>query len=178
MSESLAERMARIELLVLDVDGVLTDGRITFADDGREIKSFHVRDGLAVRLWLDAGKQAAVISGRESPVVARRAHELGITRVVQGSSAKLPALRQLLEQAGLGPEQACAIGDDLPELPLLRNCGLGVAVADAGPELRAAAHLVTRTPGGRGAVRELVEALMRAQGLWAPVLDRLHAQRL
>ena len=128
---NLAERMARIELLVLDVDGVLTEGRVTYLDDGREMKSFHVRDGAGLRYWIDSGRQAAIISGRNSPTVARRAEELGIAHVIQGTSAKLSALRQLLEQTGLSPDRIAAIGDDLPDLPLLRNVGLGVAVADA-----------------------------------------------
>jgi YrbI family 3-deoxy-D-manno-octulosonate 8-phosphate phosphatase len=174
----LAERMAAIELLVLDVDGVLTDGRITYADDGREIKAFHVHDGAGVRFWLDAGRQAAIISGRQSAAVTRRAQELGIPHVIQGVGAKLPAFRTLLRKIGLGPEQTCVIGDDLPDLPLVRNSGLGVAVADACPQLRYAAHHVTRNQGGRGAVREMIEMLLTAQGRWQPLLDRLNAERL
>lgn len=174
----LLERIARIEMLVLDVDGVLTDGRIVFADDGREIKSFHVRDGAAIRFWIDAGKQVAIISGRNSPVVARRASELGITRIVQGAASKLPALKSLLADSRLSAEQVCVVGDDLPDWPLLRNCGLGIAVADACPELRAAAHWVTNTPGGIGAVREVIERLMRVQGSWQRVLERFQSEVL
>src|SRR5258708_30155625 len=139
---TLSARIARIELLLLDVDGVLTDGRIIYADDGREIKAFHVRDGAAIRFWIEAGKQVAVISGRNSPVVAKRAAELGIARIVQGAGSKLPALRGLLAEMRLKPEQVCIVGDDLPDWPLLRSCGLGVAVADACPELRASAHWI------------------------------------
>jgi 3-deoxy-D-manno-octulosonate 8-phosphate phosphatase (KDO 8-P phosphatase) len=175
---TLAERVARVELLVLDADGVLTDGRIVYADDGAEIKSFHVRDGSALRLWADAGKRAAVISGRDSPAVTRRARELGVGHLFQGAGAKLEVLRRLLAETGLAAAQVCAVGDDLPDLPLLKNCGLGIAVADACPELRAAAHFITRARGGHGAVREVVELLMRGRGLWQPVLDRLAAERL
>ena len=175
---SLADRLALIELLVLDVDGVLSDGRITYADDGAEIKAFHVRDGAGIRFWLDAGRRAAIISGRDSPAVARRAEELGIAHVFQGAGAKLPALRRLLADTGLEPSRVCVMGDDLPDLPLVRQVGLGVAVADACPELRAAAHYITRLPGGQGAVREVVELLLREQGLWTPLLQRFQAERL
>ncbi len=178
MQPTLDGRMAAIELLVLDVDGVLTDGRITYSDDGRETKSFHVRDGAGVRLWLDAGRQAAIISGRQSAAVSRRAQELGIPHVIQGVSAKLPAFKALLQQVGLAPEQACVIGDDLPDLPLVRNAGLGVAVADACPELRFAAHHVTSKPGGQGAVRETIELLLTEQGRWQLLLDRLNAEQI
>ena len=178
MAEALCERIARIELLVLDVDGVLTDGRIIYADDGQEIKAFHVRDGAAVRFWIDAGKQVAIISGRNSPIVAKRALELGITRIVQGAGSKLPALRRILADSGLRPDQVCVVGDDLPDWPMLRNCGLAIAVADACPELRAAAHLLTLAKGGCGAVREVIERLMHGQGLWQPLLDRLRAEAL
>ncbi len=174
----LAERIVGIEMLVLDVDGVLTEGSVTYVSDGSEVKSFHVRDGAGVRMWLDAGKQAAIISGRDSPAVTRRAAELGIHRVVQGAKKKLPVLRQLLADTKLQPGQVAVIGDDLPDLPLIRNCGLGIAVADACAELRAAAHLVTGQKGGRGAVREAIEQMMRVQGLWQPLLDGLHAEQL
>jgi 3-deoxy-D-manno-octulosonate 8-phosphate phosphatase (KDO 8-P phosphatase) len=170
--------LASIELLVLDVDGVLTDGRVNYADDDREIKSFHVRDGSGIRFWLDAGKKAAIISGRASPAVVRRASELGISLVVQGATAKLPALRKILAELRLEARQACVIGDDLPDLPMVRNCGVGVAVADACPELRAEALYVTQKSGGRGAVREVVEMLLRAQNLWQPIVGRYVAERL
>jgi 3-deoxy-D-manno-octulosonate 8-phosphate phosphatase (KDO 8-P phosphatase) len=178
MQGVLAQRIAAIELLVLDVDGVLTDGAVTYVDDGREIKSFHVRDGAGVRMWVESGKRAAIISGRNSPAVARRGAELGVSHIIQGANSKLPALRLLLAETGLKASQVAVVGDDLPDLPLLRNCGLGIAVADACPEARAAAHLVTIARGGLGAVREVIELIMRAQGLWQPLLDRLHAESL
>src|SRR5262245_38644601 len=133
---TLARRCAGIELLVLDVDGVLTDGRIVYGDDGVEVKTFHVRDGSALKLWQQAGKRAALISGRRSRAVEARAAELGITWVAQGAADKLEAYRRLLGETGLRPEQACVAGDDVPDLPLLRHCGLPVAVADACPEVR------------------------------------------
>jgi 3-deoxy-D-manno-octulosonate 8-phosphate phosphatase (KDO 8-P phosphatase) len=174
---TLADRLAAIELLVLDVDGVLTDGGILYADDGTELKRFHVRDGSALKLWRSVGKRAAVISGRRSPVVERRAAELGLHPVIQGAEHKLEALAFILRATGLRPEQVCAVGDDLPDLPVLRHCGLAVAVADACREVRADAHHVTAAPGGRGAVREVVEWLLTAQGHWAGLVERLRNER-
>jgi 3-deoxy-D-manno-octulosonate 8-phosphate phosphatase (KDO 8-P phosphatase) len=170
------DRFARIELLVLDVDGVLTDGRVIYTAAGDEVKSFHVRDGSGLKFWRQSGKKIAILSGRASPAVDRRAAELGITAVVQGVGEKLPAFRRILNDLGLRPDQACAVGDDLPDLPVLRHCGLGVAVADAVPELKAAAAYVTTVPGGHGAVREAVEWLMRGQGTWASVVAELEGQ--
>jgi 3-deoxy-D-manno-octulosonate 8-phosphate phosphatase (KDO 8-P phosphatase) len=174
----LAERCAPIEMLVVDVDGVLTDGRIVYGDVGLEIKAFHVRDGSGLKVWRRAGKRAAVITGRASRVVEVRAAELGLSPVFQGVGDKLAAYRQLLAGGRLRPDQVCFVGDDLPDLPLLDNCGLAVAVADACAEARAAAHYVTRAAGGGGAVRETVELILRCQGAWQPVVDRLRGQRL
>jgi 3-deoxy-D-manno-octulosonate 8-phosphate phosphatase (KDO 8-P phosphatase) len=170
------DRFARIELLVLDVDGVLTDGRVVYTAAGDEVKSFHVRDGSGLKYWRQSGKKVAILSGRASPAVDRRAAELGITTIVQGVGEKLPAFRRILNDLGLRPDQACAVGDDLPDLPVLRHCGLGVAVADAVPELKAAAAHVTTAAGGHGAVREAVEWLMRGQGTWAAVVAELEGQ--
>ncbi len=153
-------------MLVLDVDGVLTDGRIIFTDAGDEIKAFHVRDGTGLKLWRKSGKRVAIITGRSSPIVNRRAGELGIELVIQGADEKLAALRRILSETGLRAEQVCAMGDDLPDLPVLQECGVGVAVADAVDELKAVATLVTNARGGRGAVREAIEWLMRGQGTW------------
>jgi 3-deoxy-D-manno-octulosonate 8-phosphate phosphatase (KDO 8-P phosphatase) len=167
---ALAKQAAAVRLLVLDVDGVLTDGRITYTADGVEIKSFHVRDGSAIKLWERQGGQVAIISGRTSKAVDVRAAELGIPWVIQGANDKLIAFGQLLETAGVSAVETCAVGDDLPDLALLRASGLGVAVADACPEARSAAAYVTQTPGGQGAVREVVELLLRAQGRWAELV--------
>ncbi|MGE3809816.1 MAG: KdsC family phosphatase [Gemmataceae bacterium] len=173
--ESLAERCRRIELLVLDVDGVLTDGGIVYSDAGHEIKQFHVRDGSGLKLWHWLGKQAAILSGRSSRVVDVRAAELDVATVVQGARDKLPAFRKIVKDCGLEPAQVCFVGDDVPDLPALRNCGLAVAVADACADVQAAAHYITHAPGGRGAVREVIEWLLRAQGLWSRVLERFAA---
>lgn len=163
---TLADRCRSIELLVLDVDGVLTDGGVVYADDGVEIKRFHVRDGSGLKVWQRVGKRAAVITGRSSPTVAVRAAELGIDPVHQGVSDKLPVFRAIVEECGCRPEQAAYLGDDLPDLPALRSCGLALAVADACPEVRAAAHYVTRARGGNGAVREAIELILNCQGHW------------
>ena len=162
----LAARSAVIELLLLDVDGVLTDGAVVYTDGGDEIKRFHVRDGSGLKLWHLAGKRSAIVSGRMSRAVERRAAELGIAPVLQGRPEKLPAFEEVLAATGLRAEQVCATGDDLPDLPVLRRAGLAIAVADACAEVRAAADYVTTTPGGRGAVREAVEWLLKLQGRW------------
>jgi 3-deoxy-D-manno-octulosonate 8-phosphate phosphatase (KDO 8-P phosphatase) len=163
---SLVERCRRIELLLLDVDGVLTDGGITYTDQGAEIKTFHVRDGSGLKFWSAQGKKAGIITGRRSAIVERRAQELGIHAVIQGAGDKKAACERLLHEHGLKAEQACYIGDDLPDVPVMQLCGLGVAVADACPEAKQAAHFTTHAAGGRGAVREAIEWIMRAQGSW------------
>lgn len=168
----LSARASAIELLLLDVDGVLTDGSVVYLDDGRELKRFHVRDGSGLKLWHAAGKRSAIVSGRRSPAVERRAAELGISPVLQGRDDKTAALEEILAATGLKPEQVCAIGDDLPDVPVLRKCGLGVAVADACREARDAAHYVTAVPGGRGAVRDAIEWLLKLRGEWDGAVAR------
>ena len=164
--EDLAARCGPIELLLVDVDGVLTDGVIAIDDRGVETKHFHVRDGSAFHLWRQAGKRAAILSGRRAPLVDRRAAELGIAPVIQGVPRKAGPFRDLLAELGLEARQVCYVGDDLADLPVLRAAGLAACPADAAPEVREAAHLVTRSPGGRGAVREVVEAILKRQGSW------------
>lgn len=164
--KTLRERCTAIELLLVDVDGVLTAGGIVYGCPELEIKAFHVRDGSGLKIWHQTGKRTGLLTGRRSPLVERRAAELGIGFVVQGAADKLPAYRRLLEEAGVTDEAVCYVGDDVPDVPPLRLCGLAVAVADACPEARAAAHYLTRTPGGRGAVRETIELILRCQGRW------------
>lgn len=170
--QTLAQRCAGIELLVLDVDGVLTDGRIIYSDAGTEVKEFHVRDGSGLKLWHWLGKRAAIITGRTSRIVEVRAAELDVQTVVQGAPDKLPALQRVLTDLGLRVDQAGYVGDDLPDVPALRACGLAAAVADACSEAKAAAHYVTTAAGGRGAVREVIELVLRAQGLWNKAVER------
>ena len=165
-SADLTARCAAIELLAVDVDGVLTDGAIVIDDRGMESKNFHVRDGMAYSLWHRAGKVSAILSGRRAEVVERRAAELKIGHVAQGLGQKEETFRALLERLGLQPHQACFVGDDLVDLPVLRAVGLAACPADAVAEVLASAHLVTRARGGRGAVREVVEVILKAQGLW------------
>lgn len=162
----LAARIARVELLLLDVDGVLTDGSIIYTDSGQELKRFHVRDGTGLNLWRTAGKRAAIVSGRASAAVDRRAAELGVAPVLQGRSDKLPAFAEVLAATGFAPEQVCTVGDDLQDVPVAKAAGVAIAVADACPELRAVADYVTAVPGGRGAVRDAVEWLLKSQGRW------------
>jgi 3-deoxy-D-manno-octulosonate 8-phosphate phosphatase (KDO 8-P phosphatase) len=163
---TLRDRCLAIELLVLDVDGVLTDGGIVLGG-GLELKQFHVRDGSGLKAWRDSGKRSALVTGRRSAAVELRAAELGIDFVVQGAGDKLAAYHDIRERAGLAPPAVCCVGDDLPDMPLLKDCGLAVAVADACPQAGAAAHFVTRARGGRGAVREVVELILRCQGRWS-----------
>jgi 3-deoxy-D-manno-octulosonate 8-phosphate phosphatase (KDO 8-P phosphatase) len=171
LGQTLSQRCARIELLVLDVDGVLSDGGIIYADDGREIKHFHVRDGSGLAIWRHVGKRSAIISGRHSRIVEVRAAELDISPVFQGTAHKLEPFRQILDSTGVTAEQACFIGDDFPDLPVMRSCGLAVAVADACPEVLAEAHYVTGCRGGRGAVREAIELILHSQGHWQKMME-------
>ena len=155
-----------VRLLCLDVDGVLTDGSILIDDHGTETKRFFVRDGTALRAWQRAGGIVAIITGRDGEAVRRRAAELGIDIVRSGVARKGPVFDAVLAELGLESRQAAMVGDDLPDLPVLERCGYPVAVGDAVPEVKQAAVFVTSSGGGRGAVRETVEHLMGARGLW------------
>ena len=163
---TLRDRCLTIELLVLDVDGVLTDGGIVHGGGDLEVKQFHVRDGSALKIWHGLGKRTAILTGRRSEAVAVRAAELGIATVAQGASDKLSAFTEILNGAGMPRAAACYVGDDLPDLHPMRRSGLAVAAADACTELRAEAHYITLARGGRGAVRETVELILRCQGGW------------
>jgi 3-deoxy-D-manno-octulosonate 8-phosphate phosphatase (KDO 8-P phosphatase) len=171
----LAARCQPIELLVADVDGVLTDGVIALDDSGVETKHFSVRDGMAYAIWHRAGKQAAILSGRRTTAVERRAAELKIAHVLQGHEQKAAPFRTLIEGLGLSPSQVCFMGDDLADLPVLRAVGLAACPSDATAEVLDAAHLITRAPGGRGAVREVVEVILKSQGRWAELIGAAFA---
>ncbi len=164
VSPAVLERAARIELLALDVDGVLTDGRLYLGDNGVEYKAFHTRDGHGIKLLMAAGVEVAVITGRRSQVVADRMAALGVTRVHQGQDRKKPVFDALLGDLGIDAGRAAYMGDDLVDLPVLRACGLAVAVADADPRVVERAHFRTASAGGRGAVREVCELILRARG--------------
>ena len=168
---TLDERCRPIELILSDVDGVLTDGGIVFDNQGIEIKRFHVRDGMGIRLWQKAGYRFGLITLRSSHIVKMRAAELGIEIIRQGIDDKGLAVRQVLGELRLEPRQVCYVGDDLPDLPVVRAVGLGVAVADACAELRQAAHYTTATIGGAGAVRETIELILKAQRRWDDVIQ-------
>jgi 3-deoxy-D-manno-octulosonate 8-phosphate phosphatase (KDO 8-P phosphatase) len=162
----------RVELILADVDGVLTDGGIWYDNQGVELKCFHIRDGLGIKLWQRAGFRFGVLTARTSHIVKLRAGELGIDIVRQGFEDKLPTALEIISDCGLAPEQACYIGDDLTDLPVIRHVGFGVAVADAAAEVRANASHTTELKGGRGAIRELVETILKAKGRWEDVIQR------
>ena len=168
MKPVLAGAAARVRLLVLDVDGVLTDGGLYYGPTGEEIKRFHVQDGLAIAAARQAGVQVAVISGRASASVTRRMAELGVVEVHQGVEDKAAALASLMTRLGLAPLQVAVMGDDLMDLPLMRQVGLALAPANAVSEVRKAAHWISRRRGGDGAVREAIEHLLRARRAWQP----------
>lgn len=155
-----------IRLILSDVDGVLTDGSITIDNSGVESKSFHVRDGLAIKLWMRSGFQFGLITSRSSQIVKLRAAELGIDIVRQGSADKLPIAREIFNQLRLSPNEVCYIGDDLPDIPVMSEVGLAIAVADAAAEVLSVAQWTTQQVGGRGAVREAIERLLKAKGSW------------
>lgn len=155
-----------IRLLLSDVDGVMTGGELIFDSSGGETKQFHVRDGMGIKVWMAAGLDFGIISSRNSPIVTRRAGELGIRHVLQGIDDKLSAAIDLAHRLDVTPHQIAYIGDDLPDLPVLRWVGLSIAPADACADCLANTHWQTRLPGGRGAVREAIERLMRARSLW------------
>lgn len=167
-----SERARRIKLLAMDVDGVLTDGRIFLGNQGEEMKAFHVQDGLGITLAHQAGLITAIITGRESDIVRRRGAELKIADIHQGIAHKAECLRILLKKYGLVEEEVAFIGDDLNDIPLFCMVGLAAAVANAAPEAKQFAHLTTFAQGGQGAVRELVEYILKAQEKWDGIVEK------
>ncbi len=164
MNTELLQRGKKIRLAVFDVDGVLTDGRLYFLEDGSEFKTFNTLDGQGIKMLIASGVTTAIISGRKTPIVERRASNLGIEHVFQGREDKLVVLDGLLAELGLSYEQVAYLGDDLPDLPVIRRVGLGMAVASAAGFVREHAHGVTQARGGEGAAREFCELIMSAQG--------------
>lgn len=164
----------QVRLLILDVDGVLTDGSIILDNEGNEFKSFNVRDGHGIKMLIRAGVKVAIITGRHSKVVDRRARELGITEVFQRCHIKTVAYEHLLEKFGVSDREVAYVGDDIVDLSILSRAGLPVAVADAAEEAKGAAHMVTANRGGRGAVREVCDLILKAQGRWASILDEYY----
>jgi 3-deoxy-D-manno-octulosonate 8-phosphate phosphatase (KDO 8-P phosphatase) len=168
---SLDQLCQPIRLILSDVDGVMTDGGIVIDNQGIESKQFHVRDGQGIRLWHKAGYKFGLITLRSSQILKIRVAELGIEIIRQGIEHKLDAMREILSELQLTSQQVCYIGDDLPDLALVRSAGLGVAVADACEELCQAAKYVTRNQGGRGAVRETIEIILKAQQRWEDLIQ-------
>jgi 3-deoxy-D-manno-octulosonate 8-phosphate phosphatase (KDO 8-P phosphatase) len=168
---SIEHRASRIKLLLLDCDGVLTDGRVWLTPDGDEQKTFNTHDGLGLSLWHRAGLKSGIITGRTSSAVTRRAGELGIEFVRQGDPHKVAAFEEVLRLAGVAENEVAFVGDDLTDIPIMRRAELAVAVADAVGETRSVAHYVTRANGGRGAVREVVELILKSQGRWQDLVD-------
>lgn len=170
---TMKEKAARIKLLFLDVDGVMTDGTITMNARGEEIKTFDIKDGQGLKLLLQSGVEVVIISGRQSPALEHRARDLGILNLNQGIEDKRDLCRQLIKEKGLRKEQVGSMGDDLPDLALFEESGLRIAVADAVPEVRESADLITRCRGGHGAVREVCEWILKSQGNWNDAVTRI-----
>ena len=168
----IVERARRIKLLILDCDGVLTDGRIIMLPDGDETKAFDVKDGHAMVMAQRAGLRIAIISGRKSSVVRARATELGVAHLHEMAWVKMEPYEKILTEEGLTDDEVCFVGDDVVDIPLLRRAGLGVAVADAVEEAKQHSHVVTTKPGGRGAVREVIEFILKAQNKWDDAMNR------
>lgn len=164
------DKARQLQLLVLDVDGILTDGSIYYGNSGEEIKAFNIKDGLGIKLLQRAGIAVAIITGRQSEVVARRARELGITDVVQGREDKLTALEALCREKSLDLGHCAYMGDDLPDLAAIGSAGLGLTVSDATDVVREEADWISSAPGGRGAVREACEAILQARGQLSTLL--------
>jgi 3-deoxy-D-manno-octulosonate 8-phosphate phosphatase (KDO 8-P phosphatase) len=166
------EKLKHIQLLLLDVDGVLTDGGIIYSDDGSEIKIFNARDGLGLRLVMEAGIKAGIVTGRKSKALYHRCRDLGIQYIFDGVQDKAEMLVKTVVQTGVAGINTAFMGDDLPDLPLMRKVGLSIAVADAPEIVRQNADWVTSAAGGYGAVREVCEALLTARGIWEKITAR------
>ena len=165
-------RLKKVRLVVLDVDGVLTDGRIVYGDYGDELKFFDVTDGMGIELLREAGIPTVIVSARKSKTNERRAKELRVARIFQNVPDKLKAFTKALRQFGVSADETLCAGDDLGDVPLLKRAGLAVAVPNAVPDVKAAAHYVTSRPGGHGAVREICDLVLKAQGHWPRVTQK------
>ena len=163
LNSELAERFRRVKLLIMDCDGVLTDGRLYFGPTGEELKVFFVRDGQGLAYWHKAGFRSGIISGRNNPILEMRARQLGVEFIWQGRKEKVSAFHELIEAAAVAADEACFIGDDTPDAEVFPLVGLAVAVGDALDDVKAAAHYVTKCDGGRGAVREVIDLLLAAK---------------
>jgi 3-deoxy-D-manno-octulosonate 8-phosphate phosphatase (KDO 8-P phosphatase) len=162
----------RVKLLLMDVDGVLTTGKVIYDDSGAQIKAFHVKDGLGIRMLMDFGIQVGIITGRKSTALAHRCADLGIDLLYQGIRDKAAALNEILDKTGVSAMETAFVGDDLPDLAVMKRVGVPVAVADSCKEILASARFITTERGGRGAVREICEAVLKAKGFWPKVVER------
>jgi 3-deoxy-D-manno-octulosonate 8-phosphate phosphatase (KDO 8-P phosphatase) len=172
ISKIVTEKAAAIKLLICDVDGVLSDGKVYYSNQGDEIKSFNIKDGLGIKQLIEQGIQVAIITGRQSEIVERRAKELGINFIFQGRSDKQSAYNEIINTMKINTKQVAHIGDDLPDLPLMQQSGLGVCVADGHFFVRQNADWITKAAGGQGAVRELADLLLYSQQRLEPVLNK------
>ncbi len=164
ISEAVLARAKNIKVVIFDVDGVMTDGGLTIGDDGQEYKTFNSQDGLGMKLLRASGVQMAIITGRTSQVVTKRAESTGVAHFYQGVDDKLQALNDLIAQLKIAPEQAAFVGDDVVDMPAMLRCGLSITVPAAPESVKQRAHYITQKQGGRGAVREVCELIMQAQG--------------
>jgi len=173
--KNLTERCAAIRMVLSDVDGVLTDGRLLIDNQGIESKQFHIRDGQGIRLWQQSGGKFGIVTGRSSQVVKLRAAELDIEILRQGVKDKWPVVLAICEESGLAPAEVCYVGDDLPDMQVIDQVGLGVAVADAAEEVRQAANYTTSVDGGHGAMREVIELLLKNTNRWEAAVRKYSA---
>jgi 3-deoxy-D-manno-octulosonate 8-phosphate phosphatase (KDO 8-P phosphatase) len=178
MNINLMEKLKKIKMLILDVDGVMTDGQIIMDDDGREIKHFDVRDGHGLKIIQRFGIRVVLLTGRKSAVVSHRARDLGITDVYQGSLNKKEALEKIMKKYRLRADSIAFLGDDIVDIPVLKRVGFSAAVADALVVVKKSVHYVTRSGGGRGAVRELCELILQAQGKWPEIAAKYEFSEL
>jgi len=175
LGSALADKIRNVKVLILDVDGVLTDGLIIIGDDGQETKGFHVRDGHGLKMIRRAGVEVMLLTGRKSRVVEHRARELGVERVYQGALDKLAVFEEILRTGNLTAGQVAYMGDDIVDLPVLKRAGFSVTVSDAHEDVLKIVDLVTQNAGGRGAVREVCEIILKVQGKWETLMERYRA---
>jgi 3-deoxy-D-manno-octulosonate 8-phosphate phosphatase (KDO 8-P phosphatase) len=166
-------RLKQIALMLLDVDGVLTSGQVIYDDNGHETKVFHVRDGLGIRMLMEAGLTVGIVTGRRSEALVHRCKNLGINLLKDGVQDKAAALEDLLKETGVSAPATAFVGDDLPDLPIMHRVGVPIAVGDAHDRVKQAAIMTTRANGGHGAVREICERILKARGDWEPLIKRL-----
>lgn len=172
ISDDLKKRVLPIKMLLLDVDGVLTDGSIIYTDQAQEIKVFNVKDGLGLRLLMDAGIGVGIITGRRSRALTTRCDNLGISMIYDGVKDKDSIFKEIMQHTGLSAREIAFAGDDLPDIRIMKLAGLSLTVADACPEIRALASFTTMSRGGNGAVREICELILKSQGLWDKAIER------